>query len=142
MEISNRKLFSRGMVAIGFAVAVSGIPGDAFAADQPETAAVVATAQKEDNELSEREKALRRQKFAEQDARIEAARKMDFENGKKEFQAVIAELADPAHNYAPAFPAGARKPQARAGPGAAQKGEGCRGGRALSECDSAGVGGE
>ncbi|MEI3001185.1 MAG: hypothetical protein V8T86_09855 [Victivallis sp.] len=99
MEISNRKLFSRGMVAIGFAVAVSGIPGDAFAADQPETAAVVATAQKEDNELSEREKALRRQKFAEQDARIEAARKMDFENGKKEFQAVIAELADPAHNY-------------------------------------------
>ena len=74
MEISNRKLFSRGMVAIGFAVAVSGIPGDAFAADQPETAAVVATAQKEDNELSEREKALRRQKFAEQDARIEAAR--------------------------------------------------------------------
>ena len=56
MEISNRKLFSRGMVAIGFAVAVSGIPGDAFAADQPETAAVVATAQKEDNELSEREK--------------------------------------------------------------------------------------
>ena len=99
MEISNRKLFSRGMVAIGFAVAVSGIPGDAFAADQPETAAAVATAGTGDNELSAQEKALRRKKFEEQDARIEAARKMDFENGKKEFQAVIAELADPSQNF-------------------------------------------
>lgn len=86
MEISNRKLFSRGMVAIGFAVAVSGIPGDAFAADQPETAAVVATAQKEDNELSEREKALRRQKFAEQDARIEAARKGFLKTARRNFR--------------------------------------------------------
>ncbi|MBS1368593.1 MAG: hypothetical protein HPZ91_01440 [Lentisphaeria bacterium] len=99
MEISNRKLFSRGMVAIGFAVAFSGIPGEVLAADQPETAAAVATAKTEDKELSAQEKALRRKKFAEQDARIAAARKMDFENGKKEFQAVIAELADPAHNY-------------------------------------------
>ena len=99
MEISNRKLFSRGMVAIGFAVAFSGVPGDIFAADQPETAAAVATAGTGDNELSAQEKALRRKKFEEQDARIEAARKMDFENGKKEFQAVIAELADPSQNF-------------------------------------------
>lgn len=99
MEISNRKLFSRGMAAIGFAVAISGVPGDLFAADQPETAAAVATAGTEDNELSAQEKALRRKKFEEQDARIEAARKMDFENGKVEFQAVIAELSDPSQNF-------------------------------------------
>ena len=48
MEISNRKLFSRGMVAIGFAVAFSGVPGDAIAADQPGTAAVGGTAPKEE----------------------------------------------------------------------------------------------
>ena len=63
MEISNRKLFSRGMVAIGFAVAFSGVPGDIFAADQPETAAAVATAGTGDNELSAQEKALRRKNF-------------------------------------------------------------------------------
>jgi len=100
MEISNRKLFSRGVIAIGVAVAVSGVPGELFAADQPETAAAVAAAaSKDEKELSSQEKELRSKKFAEQDARIEAARKMDFENAKKEYQAVIAELSDPAHNY-------------------------------------------
>lgn len=99
MEISNRKLFSRGMVAIGFAVAFSGVPGEVFAAEQPETTAAVATTGTGDNELSAQEKALRRKKFEEQDARLEAARKMDFENGKTEFQAVIAELADPTQNF-------------------------------------------
>ena len=47
MEISNRKLFSRGVIAIGVAVAVSGVPGEVFAADQPETAAAVAAARTE-----------------------------------------------------------------------------------------------
>ncbi len=99
MEISNRKLFSRGVIAIGVAVAVSGVPGEAFAADQPETAAVVATANNDEKALTVREMELRSQKFAEQDARIDTARKMEFENFRKEFQAVIAELGDPAYNY-------------------------------------------
>lgn len=99
MEILNRKLFSRGVIAIGVAVAVSGVPGELFAADQPETAAAVAAANKDEKELSAQEKELRSKKFAEQDVRIEAARKMDFENAKKEYQAVIVELGDPSRNY-------------------------------------------
>ena len=98
MEITNRKLLSRSVIAMGVAVAVSGIPGEVFAADQPETAPVVAAANDE-KELSAREKELRSKKFAEQDARLEAARKLDFENAKKEYMAVIAELSDPSRNY-------------------------------------------
>ena len=40
MEISNRKLLSRGVVAIGLVVAVSGVPGEGVAGERPDLSPV------------------------------------------------------------------------------------------------------
>ncbi len=94
MEISNRKLLSRGMVAIGLAVAVSGFPGEAIAA---EAAGDVAPAGQQSvknaaSELYQQEAEARQKLFAEQDKKIRDAQSLAFGEKVDVYRTVIREL--------------------------------------------------
>lgn len=96
MEISNRKLISRGMAAIGLAVVAAGVSG--AAAEEPKGAVVVQKAVRSgfDDEFSQKEREARQARYAAQDEKLTAARKLrseqKFDEAVKVFQEILAEL--------------------------------------------------
>ncbi|HJH03507.1 MAG TPA: hypothetical protein K8W19_05710 [Victivallis vadensis] len=82
MEISNRKLLSRGVVAIGLVVAVSGVPGEGVAGERPDLSPVTWGA--EANPLTEQKISTADKQFALQDELLGKARKFRSEEKFKE----------------------------------------------------------
>ena len=82
MEISNRKLLSRGVVAIGLVVAVSGVSGESVAGERPELSPVTWGA--EAASLAEQKVATVDKQFARQDELADKARKFSSEEKFKE----------------------------------------------------------
>ena len=82
MEISNRKLLSRGVVAIGLVVAVSGVPGEGVAGERPDLSPVTWGA--EANPLTEQKISTADKQFAFQDELLGKARKFRSEEKFKE----------------------------------------------------------
>ena len=75
MEISNRKLFSHGVVVIGLAVAAAGV--FEAAAEEPKASAAAQKAVVDgETGLSQKERAARQARFAAQDEKLTAARKL------------------------------------------------------------------
>ena len=92
MEISNRKLLSRGMVAIGLAVAVSGLSGEVVAAEAQSGASSAGQQSVKASSLYQQEAEARRKIFAEQDKKIRDAQNLAFGEKLDVYRAVLREL--------------------------------------------------
>ncbi len=98
MEISNRKLFSRGMAAISLLVAVSGTAAETPAVTESEDAAANRLAAYLDDrtDLSIKEAEQRRERYVAQDKKLEEARKLrseeKFAEAVKIYEEIIFDL--------------------------------------------------
>ena len=95
MEISNRKLFSHGVVVIGLAVAAAGV--FEAAAEEPKASAAAQKAVVDgETGLSQKERAARQARFAAQDEKLTAARKLyaeqKYDEATKVFEAILVDL--------------------------------------------------
>lgn len=98
MEITNRKLLSRRVALLSFALVVSGLPG-VYAAEQVAEQAAETGQAIIPGGLSFEEEQARKAKFAEQDAKLAAAKGGKFEETVAAYREVIGELNNPEHNF-------------------------------------------
>lgn len=96
MDISNRKLFSHGVAVIGLAVAAAGVSGAAAAEPKGDVVVQKAVRSGIDDEFSRKEREARQARYAAQDEKLAAARKLrseqKYDEAVKVFQEILADL--------------------------------------------------
>ncbi len=96
MDISNRKLFSHGAAVIGLAVAAAGVSGAAAAEPKGDVVVQKAVRSGIDDEFSRKEREARQARYAAQDEKLAAARKLrseqKYDEAVKVFQEILADL--------------------------------------------------